>query len=616
MQLPAVLRPGRDSPNLNGLFLFRMFGSRKRKFGSDGWFSSVGNGLVALFLMWGVLLPMSWKDSNSCQLMPIRCMGVAALEDFAVYETSQAGLAGSVDSEILENEPEIEVQNASVKQYDKEGKPDTSLWFKNQASSRGHDGIEEMPIPNDNAIKRRRKADEVYYNSQKEQIEERTERWKDKDSFIRKKEAGVPNKASSTEQERGNVSKNVRGMRNPSITNFSSEPFSVTSDKSKERDLQAVDNQEKEAVEDKDDELKAYMHMDPDHSLGEPITDWDRRRQQWLENNPQVKPHREDGKLRLFVLSGSQPSPCLNPHGDHILLRCLKNKIDYCRLHGIDILYNMALLDPSMPSFWAKLPLVRATMLSHPEAEWIWWVDSDAIVTDMEYEIPLEKHTDYNFIVYGWDGSIFEAHSWVGLNAGSFLIRNCQWSMDFMERWAAMGPQAPLGEASAKILSDFLPDRPFSPTDDQSVLVYLLIQEWDKWGDKVLIQTEYALSGYWIEEVDKYESTEENYQRMESEHDDLKQRNTEWEEKLASKYGRMREKYLMNASVRERRPFVTHFTGCQPCSGHNNQVYEKDKCMGGMVRALNYADDQVLRSYGYHHHNLEVPQVEGLSKRP
>eukprot|EP00249_Psilotum_nudum_P009307 c21844_g1_i2 orf=269-2098(-) len=605
MQLPVVLHPRTDSSSLVGFFLFRMFGSRKRKLRSNGWFLSVGNGLVALFLMWGVWRMMSWKGSNSSQLLPIRRMTVRTLEDFAVYETMQLGLDGTVDHANLEYESKIKIQNADVKQYDKQGIPDPSYLPKNKGSSRGYDRIEETSILNEYSIKRKRKPHEVYYNSLQEWIEERSERWE-----------GIPKEPSSTETKHNNVPKYRREVRNPSITNISSVLVSLKSDKSKGRELQAVPSQEEETVEDKDDELRAYMHMDPDHSLGEPITDWDTKRKQWLEKNPQVKPHREDGKLRLFVLSGSQPSPCLNPHGDHILLRCLKNKIDYCRLHGIDILYNMALLDPSMPSFWAKLPLVRATMLSHPEAEWIWWVDSDAIVTDMEYEIPLEKHTDYNFIVYGWDGSIFEAHSWVGLNAGSFLIRNCQWSMDFMERWAAMGPQAPLGEASAKILSDFLPDRPFSPTDDQSVLVYLLIQEWDKWGDKVLIQTEYALSGYWIEEVDKYESTEENYQRMESEHDDLKQRNTEWEEKLASKYGRMREKYLMNASVRERRPFVTHFTGCQPCSGHNNQVYEKDKCMGGMVRALNYADDQVLRSYGYHHHNLEVPQVEGLSKRP
>ena len=43
--------------------------------------------------------------------------------------------------------------------------------------------------------------------------------------------------------------------------------------------------------------------------------------------------------------------------------------------------YSMSVLDYNLDSFWTKQPLVRKLMLSHPEVEWFWWMDSDAIFT-------------------------------------------------------------------------------------------------------------------------------------------------------------------------------------------------------------------------------------------
>ncbi|XP_004955161.1 probable glycosyltransferase 6 [Setaria italica] len=47
----------------------------------------------------------------------------------------------------------------------------------------------------------------------------------------------------------------------------------------------------------------------------------------------------------------------------------LKNKLDYCRLHGTELLYDNVLLEPSMATYWAKIPAVRAAILAHPDAE-------------------------------------------------------------------------------------------------------------------------------------------------------------------------------------------------------------------------------------------------------
>ena len=53
-----------------------------------------------------------------------------------------------------------------------------------------------------------------------------------------------------------------------------------------------------------------------------------------------------------------------------------------------------------------------------------------------------------------------------------------------------------------------------------------------------------------------------------------------------------------------RSPFVTHFTGCQPCSGEHNPMYKGDACVKGMQKALNFADNQVLRRFGVVHPDL------------
>ena len=67
----------------------------------------------------------------------------------------------------------------------------------------------------------------------------------------------------------------------------------------------------------------------------------------------------------------------------------------------------------------------------------------------------------------------------LGTNAGIFLMRNYEWSMDFMERSSMIGLESPLYDSFAKILSDVFPD---SESDDRFSLVYLMIKEKDKWG--------------------------------------------------------------------------------------------------------------------------------------
>ncbi|WOL14288.1 putative xyloglucan 6-xylosyltransferase 1 [Canna indica] len=107
----------------------------------------------------------------------------------------------------------------------------------------------------------------------------------------------------------------------------------------------------------------------------------------------------------------------------------------YYRVHGIEIFYNTALLDDEMDGLWAKLPLIRSLLLTHPEVEFLWWMDSDAMFTDLAFELPWERYAPYNLVMHGWNEMVYDDHNWIGLNTGSFLLHNRQWSLDLLDAY-------------------------------------------------------------------------------------------------------------------------------------------------------------------------------------
>ncbi|KAK2412053.1 galactomannan galactosyltransferase [Trifolium repens] len=336
----------------------------------------------------------------------------------------------------------------------------------------------------------------------------------------------------------------------------------------------------------KDEEGGDDEKRDPNipYTLGPKISDWDEQRSEWLKNNPDYPNFISANKPRVLLVTGSSPKPCENPVGDHYLLKSIKNKIDYCRLHGIEIFYNMALLDAEMAGFWAKLPLIRKLLLSHPEVEFLWWMDSDAMFTDMAFEVPWERYKDHNFVMHGWNEMIYDEKNWIGLNTGSFLLRNCQWSLDILDAWAPMGPKGKIRDEAGKVLTRELKNRPVFEADDQSAMVYLLATGKEEWGGKVYLENHYYLHGYWGILVDRYEEMIENYHPGFGDH---------------------------------RWPLVTHFVGCKPCGKFGD--YPVERCLKQMDRAYNFGDNQILQMYGFTHKSLasrRVKRVRNESSNP
>lgn len=362
------------------------------------------------------------------------------------------------------------------------------------------------------------------------------------------------------------------------------------------------------------DSQEKTFYDDPDitYTLDKPVKNWDQKRKEWLKLHPSFVSGVESGSS-ILLLTGSQPSPCKNPIGDHLLLRAFKNKADYCRIHGYDIFYSNACLHPKLCNVWAKLALIRSAMVAHPEAEWLWWMDSDAIFTDMDFKIPLERYKEHNLVVHGWPDMIYEKKSWVALNTGSFLVRNCQWSMYLLDVWASMSPHGPDYKGWGKTLRTTLSDKLFPDSDEQSSLVYLLLKEKKKWGEKIYVENEYSLHGYWIAQVVKFDNLSRKYEGIEKAEPELRRRHAEV---VSESYAKRWEEYLVKTNGGNgywRRPFVTHFTGCQPCSGSHSPEYKGNMCWVEMERALNFADNQVLRNYGFVHPDLgSVSRVSPL----
>lgn len=323
-----------------------------------------------------------------------------------------------------------------------------------------------------------------------------------------------------------------------------------------------------------DDEPPEKRDPNLAYSLGPKISDWDEQRKKWLENNPEFPNYVQPGKPRVLLVTGSSPKPCENPVGDHYLLKSIKNKIDYCRIHGIEIFYNLALLDAEMAGFWAKLPLIRKLLLSHPEIEYLWWMDSDAMFTDMVFELPWERYKNYNMVLHGWNEMVYDEKNWIGLNTGSFLLRNNQWALDLLDTWAPMGPKGKIREEAGKVLTSALKGRPVFEADDQSAMVYILATQKEKWGDKVYLENHYYLHGYWGILVDNYEEYIEKYHPGFGDH---------------------------------RWPLVTHFVGCKPCGKFGD--YPVERCLKQMDRAYNFGDNQVLQMYGYSHKSLASRKI-------
>eukprot|EP00271_Cylindrocystis_brebissonii_P013596 TRINITY_DN33574_c0_g1_i1.p1 TRINITY_DN33574_c0_g1~~TRINITY_DN33574_c0_g1_i1.p1 ORF type:complete len:472 (+),score=68.36 TRINITY_DN33574_c0_g1_i1:123-1538(+) len=321
-------------------------------------------------------------------------------------------------------------------------------------------------------------------------------------------------------------------------------------------------------------------------NVGPEIKDWDRRREQRLLLQPGCN-LTSSGRSRLLLVTSSRADSCDHPVGDHLLLKGLKNRMDYARLWEMEVYFGMAELEPRMAGdMWAKLPLLRHLLIRHPDVEWFWWLDADAFITDMKFRLPLERYEAHDLVIGGSKELIFDEKDWGGLSTGSFLIRNSQWSLDLLARWALMGPRGKTRQEAGTILTAQLKGRPAAEADDQSALVWLLNQEKERLGSRVYLESIAFLQAYWSPQHAREEADSTG---------------------IEGQSGDSSVERLPQAPT----PFVTHFAGCKPCGDFGD--FEVEQCINGMNRAFHLADNQILRRYGFTHFSLSSSAVLSLN---
>jgi len=110
------------------------------------------------------------------------------------------------------------------------------------------------------------------------------------------------------------------------------------------------------------------------------------------------------------------------------------NKQKYCELHN----YPYFEYNENHPKNltrgpgWMKLPLIKETMLANPQIEWFFWIDADALF--MNHRTRLETIVDpWAYFMVGQDCN--------AINVGTFFIKNCAHSIEFLDDVWARGPQ-------------------------------------------------------------------------------------------------------------------------------------------------------------------------------
>jgi hypothetical protein len=110
----------------------------------------------------------------------------------------------------------------------------------------------------------------------------------------------------------------------------------------------------------------------------------------------------------------------------------------YARTWGWDLVVSAENdLQQGRPSSWGKLPLIRDLA---QEYDWVWWIDADAIVVDLEHDIDEHLTDDRDLLLveheFEWDyGDGVQSHRFP--NFGIFVLRGGQTGVELCDAlWA------------------------------------------------------------------------------------------------------------------------------------------------------------------------------------
>jgi hypothetical protein len=121
--------------------------------------------------------------------------------------------------------------------------------------------------------------------------------------------------------------------------------------------------------------------------------------------------------------------------GPDIMEMVVRNKQNYAKLHGYDVLNGNAFIDPSRPVAWSKILAVEKHLLAG--YDYLFYIDMDAVVMnpDVRLEALIAASTATTTRAGGSEreADFIMTEDWNGLNTGVWFAKNTLWAKTFLE---------------------------------------------------------------------------------------------------------------------------------------------------------------------------------------
>ncbi|GBG66168.1 hypothetical protein CBR_g57050 [Chara braunii] len=282
---------------------------------------------------------------------------------------------------------------------------------------------------------------------------------------------------------------------------------------------------------------------------------------------------------KILMVSASQ-ARCGTDDGDSDIVKFLKNKADYARKHDIATWFSLELLvSPIHGRSRNKVMLLRHLMRTQKTYDWFFWLDSDTMITDLNFQVPwldYENH-GYSMVVWGDPEILDRSPNYDQLNFGVLLLRNDRYALQFLDAivdyWDSHPNYTMLYEDVRKTVSSMPPY-----LSDQSTAIYLLSTQKATWQPRVFLENRFHINRYWMSSANELEKY---YEREEA-----------W-------VGDGRDP-----------PFILHFCGCALC--YKKLASDFEECQRQHDRAFRFANNQVIKELGYQHRNLSSDEMVRL----
>ncbi|KAK9484387.1 galactosyl transferase GMA12/MNN10 family-domain-containing protein [Lipomyces starkeyi] len=176
-------------------------------------------------------------------------------------------------------------------------------------------------------------------------------------------------------------------------------------------------------------------------------------RSKWLAEIQNKAPDTLEPKGNKIVVLTASDGKGHNGEIENLLQMVNENRYTY-QFTNITKFHN-----DDRPPVWSKIPAIQEAFELHPDAEWVWWLDTDAIIMTPSLDLAqqvLNPEAMKKRIAYGSpfmlpngkesgftvsrdldlsnvDVVVSQDHN--GVNAGSILFRRSDWTFAFLDMW-------------------------------------------------------------------------------------------------------------------------------------------------------------------------------------